>query len=175
MPFYAKLLIVIILTILYSVYLVEIYKHITNPERLLPHKKRSHQKRLFFIFIAVVVLVFGIIFMARQVLLPRPIFDLIVVSLEMVFIIPFFGSIFSDLLHHAWPKKRNLRHTLNILNLLIPTCIIIATNMLILFAPQKTIESIAYVLNIIGDIGTACIILILGFLGLTYWQNMKRH
>ncbi len=174
-PFHFRFLVIITLTILYAVYLFEIFKHVTSPERLLPHKKRKHRKRLFFIFILGVSFIIGIIYMVREFLLPRPIFDLIVVSLELVFIIPFFGSIFSDLLLHAWDHKRYLAHILNTLNIALPACIGITTNLLILFASQETIESISYVLNITTDIATVGIISVLGLLGLTHWQNIKKR
>lgn len=159
---------------LYAVYLIELYKHATSPERLLPHKQRKHRKRLFFIFILCVFIVLGIIYMVREFLLPRPIFDLIVVSLEMTFLIPFFGTIFSDLLLHAWQQER-LAYAVHILNIILPLCIGIAMNGLILFASEETIESIAYTFNIGTDIATVGIISIMGFLGLRYLHHKKNN
>lgn len=173
-PFYFKIAITLLLTFLYTIYLVELYQHITNPERLLPHKQRKHRKRLFVIFILAILVIIGIIATIRQFVLPRPIFDLIVVSLELMFLIPFFGIIFADLLLHTWPHRYVLARILNILNILLPACIAITTNLLILFAAQETIESIAYVLNITTDIATVGVISTLGFLGVAHWRRNRR-
>lgn len=173
-PFFYKIIIISLLSIIYTIYLLEVYQHITSPERLLPHRQRRHRKRLFFIFISAIILIIGIIFTIRQFVLPRPIFDLIVVSLELMFLIPFFGIILADLAFHTWPQQKWLPIILNVGNIALPAIIAITTNLLILFASQETIELIAYTLNITTDISTVGIVSILGFLGVNYWQHRKK-
>lgn len=167
---FAKYGIVTVLSFLYIAYLIEIYRHMTKPlkplSRQTPHKK-LWRIILFFIGIVCTILFAYII---RQFLLPRPVFDLIVVSLQTIFTIPFFGALLTDHLLHAWQKKR-LPYSITLLILLCTALVAIGSNLLIVFASQPTIQKAADILEVATDITTVCFILVLGFLGFQYFKN----
>jgi hypothetical protein len=121
-----------------------------------------------------IIAALGISYIIRQFLVPRPIFDLVVASLEAIFVIPFFGAIFTDLLLHAWRRQR-LPYTMSIINIVIPAIIGIGTNLVILFGSPQTMQTTTEILNNVTDITTICVILILGALGLSYWHSIHNH
>ncbi len=173
MHFITKLGLVIALSALYAAYLVEMYRHLTNPLKSLQHMNRRKKIiRLIIFFIGIVCTVL-LAYAIREFVLPRPIFDLIVVALQAIFIIPFFGAIFADRLLHAW-RQRRLPYSISKLNIAVTTGIALGTNLIILFASEKFIEETTNVLAIATDIIAVCFILILGILGMGYWQSTKK-
>ncbi len=173
MIWWAKCSVVIILSILYIAYLIEMYRHLTKPLQPLHHQNRKKKIRrliAFFIGIAATII---FAFALREFLLPRPIFDLIVVSLQTIFIIPFFGAIFTDRLLHAW-RQRRLPYPITLLVIICTGLIGAASNLLILFASQETIQKSADILEFFTDITTICFILILGILGISYLKSTKK-
>ncbi len=173
MIWWAKYSVVIILSILYIAYLVEMYRHLTKPLQPLHHQNRKKKIRrliAFFIGIAATII---FAFAIREFLLPRPIFDLIVVSLQAMFVIPFFGAIFTDRLLHAW-RQRRLPYPITLLVIICTGLIGAGSNLLILFASQETIQKAADILEFVTDITTICFILILGLLGISYLKNAKK-
>jgi hypothetical protein len=169
-----KIGIVSILSILYSAYLVEMYRHLTKPLESLGHQNRQKKiKRLIIFFIGIAAtIIFA--YVIREFLLPRPIFDLIIVSLQTIFIIPFFGAIFTDRLLHMWRQQR-LPYPITLLVIICMGIIGTASNLLILFASEPTIQKAAYSLEFITDITTIGIILMLGFLGIGYLRSTKKQ
>ncbi len=173
MTFATKLVLVIGLSALYVAYLVEMYRHLSNPLKPfhhMSHKKKMHRLMLFFLGIACTVL---FAYAIREFVLPRPIFDLIVVSLQAIFIIPFFGAIFTDRLLHAWRQKR-LPYPISMLNIVVTATIATVTNSFILFGSSERIEQVAQVLSVATDIIAICFIVILGILGMGYLQSTKK-
>lgn len=167
-----KIALAAILSILYIAYIIEMYRHLTRPLKPFHHQSaqnRLHRLVIFFIGISLTILLAVVI---RQFVLPRPIFDLIVVTLETIFIIPFFGTIFTDRLLHAW-RQRRLPHPIILSTLIATLTIGLASNLLIVFGSEKTITAIADILSVATDLVAICFILILAFLGLGYWQSRK--
>ncbi len=173
MIWFATYGIVITLSFLYAAYLLEIYRHMTKPLKPLSHqtpKKRLNRVIIFFVGIIGTILFAYII---RQFLLPRPVFDLIVVSLQTIFTIPFFGALLTDHLLRAGQKKR-LPHSITLFIILGTAVVAVWSNLLILFASQDTIQKAADVLEVATDIITICFILVLGFLGFQYFKNVEK-
>ncbi|TET33502.1 hypothetical protein E3J61_03830 [Candidatus Dependentiae bacterium] len=173
MVLWSRLALVIALSALYTAYLAEMYRHLTNPLKPLQHMNRQKKIRrlmLFFIGIACTVLLAYVI---REFMLPRPIFDLIVASLQAIFIIPFFGAIFADRLLHAW-RQRRLPHSISMANILITASIALGSNLLILFGSQPFIAQVAYALSAATDIIAVCFIIVLGILGIGYLQSTRK-
>ncbi len=173
MNFYLKLALSSILSVLYTAYLIEMYRHLTKPLKPFHHMSREKKIRRLIIFFFGIVLTILLAYVIRQFVLPRPIFDLIVISLQAIFIIPFFGAIFTDRLLHAWRQKR-LPYALSMLNIVATAAIAAGTNLLIVFGSTETIETITRILEAATDIIAICFILVLGFLGIGYWQSAKK-
>ena len=172
MIWWAKYSIVTTLSILYTAYIIEMYRHLTRPLKPFHHQSRKKKIRrliIFFIAIATTVLCAYII---REFLLPRPTFDLIVSCLQATFIIPFFGAILTDRLLHAWRQKR-LPYPITVLIVICTGLIAIGSNLLILYGSQETIRAAADILGAITDIITICFILVLGVLGIAYVQSTR--
>ncbi len=173
MIWWEKYGIVTILSILYTAYLIEMYRHLTKPLKPLPrqtHKRKMHRLIFFFIIVSTTVLCAYIL---RQFILPRYAFDLIIVTLQAIFIIPFFGALFTDRLLHAWQKKR-LPKSINHLIIICTALIGLGSNLLILFASPESITTITNILETATEIITICFILILGVLGIGYVQSTKK-
>lgn len=173
MVFLFRFIIAGILSVFYAAYLFEIYRHITNPINHFLHvsqKKKIHRLIVFFVIIIFILALAGIM---RQFILPKPIFDLIVASVESVFIIPFFGTFFADHLLHAWRKKR-LPIAISTFNIIATAFVAIATNMLILFSSEETIHKATIFLDFAKDTFTICLIVVLGSIGVAYWYSRKK-
>ncbi len=168
-----KYSLVAFLSLLYIAYIFEMYRHLTRPLKpfhYLSKKKRIQRLMLFFIGITCTVLV---AYTIREFVLPRPIFDLIVVTLQSIFIIPFFGAIFTDHLLHAW-RQRRLPYPIT-LSIVICTGLIGAgSNALILFASSETIEKASHILEVMTDISAVCFLIVLAFLGIGYWHSATK-
>lgn len=167
-----KIILATVLSILYIAYIIEMYRHLTRPLKPLSHLSSENRIQRLIIFFIGVSLTILVAFIIRQFVLPRPFFDLIVVTLETIFIIPFFGTIFTDRLLHAW-RQRRLPYPIILSTLVATLTIGLASNLLIVFGSEKTIRAIADVLSVITDLIAICFILILAFLGLGYWQSKK--
>lgn len=170
--YYFKIIIASILSVLYSAYLIEMYRHLTHPIQPVHINNKQKINRLILFFIGIVITL-GLAYIIRQFVLPRPIFNLIVVSLEAIFIIPFFGAIFTDHLLHAWRQVR-LPYAISMFNIIATALIAIASNLLIIFGSEKTIIRATSILNVTNDIIVICLILALGFLGIGYWSSAKK-
>ncbi len=173
MLFIAKLGLVITLSALYAAYLVEMYRHLTNPLKPLHHMNRKKKIIRLIIFFTGITITILLAYTIRELVVPRPIFDLIVVSLQAIFIIPFFGAIFTDRLLHAW-RKRRLPYSISLINIAITTGIALITNLIILFGPLELIEQTTKILSVATDIIAVCLILGLATLGFGYWQSAKK-
>lgn len=161
------------LSILYAAYLIEMYRHLTRPLKPLHHQNRKKKmKRLIFFFVGIVSTIL-IAYAIRQFVIPKPTFDLIVASLQIIFIIPFFGAILTDRLLHAW-RSRRLPYSISVSIIIFTALIGAGTNLLILFATQETIKTVASILDTTTDITAICVILVLAFLGIGYWQSTKK-
>ncbi len=165
--------IVSLLSILYIAYLFEMYQHLTKPLQPFHYsskKKRAQWLIIFFIGIACTVL---FAYTIREFLLPRPIFDLIVATLQSIFIIPFFGAIFIDHFLYAW-KQRRLPYPITLSIIICTALVCTVSNILILFASSQIIKKVSETLEVITDISAVCFLLILAFLGIGYWHNSKK-
>lgn len=173
MIWWAKYSIVSILSILYTAYLIEIYRHMTKPLKPLHHQTaKTKLWRLIAFFVGIIgTIIFA--YVIREFLLPRPVFDLVVSSLQTIFIIPFLGALLTDHLLHAWQKKR-LPYSITLLILFCTAFIALGSNLLILLGSQQTIQNAANILEIATDITTICFILILGFLGIQYFKSTRK-
>jgi len=173
MEFLGRLVLVIVLSALYTAYLLEMYHHLTSPLESLHHMSRQKKIRrliLFFIGVSFTVL---LAYAIREFMLPRPIFDLIVASLQAIFIIPFFGAIFTDRLLNAW-RQRRLPYSISMANILITASIALGSNLLILFGPLTRIRQVADFLSIATDIIAVGLIIVLGILGIGYLQSVRK-
>ena len=173
MIFWGRLLIVVILSLLYTAYFIEIYRHLSQPLASplhLPRKKMVHRIVLFICGILGAVLMAYII---REYIVPRPIFDLIAISLQTIFTIPFFGALVTDHLLHAWQKKR-LPRSITLLTLGATAIIAAGSNLLILFAKPATLRYVSEMLETITDIVTICLILGIGYLGIQYFKSRRQ-
>lgn len=173
MIWWARYSIVGILSLLYTAYLIEIYRHLTKPLKPLSHQtSKTKLWRIIAFFVGILgTIIFA--YVIREFLLPRPVFDLVVVSLQTIFTIPFFGALLTDHLLHAWQQKR-LPYSITLLILCCTALVAIGSNLLILLGSQQTIQKAADILEIFTDITTICLILVLSFLGFQYFKSARK-
>lgn len=165
--------VVAILSFLYAAYLIEIYRHMNKPLKPISHEKKEHKLgRFLFLFIGIIVTI-TLAFIIRQFLLPRPVFNLIVASLQAIFTIPFFGALVTDHLLRAGQQKR-LPRPITLLILIGTAIVAITSNALLLFASQNTIQRAADIMEMASDIITVCFIIIMGYLGIQYFKSVEK-
>ena len=173
MIFAIKLAIVIVLTILYIAYIIELHRHLTYP--FIEEESEGRQKKLLR-YTVILLGVFATIATAliiRKHMLPQPLFSLIVASLQMIFVIPVFFTILTDRLLFVWKKKR-LPYAVTLITILSIIGVIIASNGLILFGSDELIDKASNTLLVISDILAGTILITLGLLGVVYWISKKK-
>ena len=97
------ILIVSILTIIYGAYLIEIYRYLSEPIVV----DTQQQKKIFIVLFSMgICAMIGLAYILKEMVLPPVVFDLIVVTLQILLILPFFGAIIPDRILSSKYNKR---------------------------------------------------------------------
>ncbi len=167
----SKIIIISILTILYCAYFVELHRHLTHPLNKLGYQSRQKKTSRLILFFIGIIATIALAYLIRKLILPKAIFDLIVASIQAIFILPFLGAIVTDRLLHTW-KERRLPYPITILTIICSIAIVIVSNTLILFGSQDIIEQATYLISVGSDIISVCFIIGFAFFGLGYASSL---
>lgn len=172
MIYWAKVGIAGFLSLLYSAYLVELYRHLTNPLPAQPTETKKKRFLRLLLFLLGIVITGIAAYIIKEFVLSRSLFELIVGALQAIFVIPFFGAICTDrVLYTCWQERLPLAATIFIISL--TAAIGFGTNLLIVFATPNTLDKATYWLDVGTDIATITSLLLLAYFGTRYWMEKK--
>ena len=133
---------------MYGAYLIEIYRYLSEPIIV----NNNQQKKIFItIFMIGVCAMIGLAHILKEMVLPLAIFNLIVVTLQILLIVPLSGAIIPDYILSSNYNTR-LPGPIKLAILIITGSIAYASIVLMLFSPLSLIERITNTLSYAIDL-----------------------